>query len=303
MTRDEALVRLLEELKGRHYHFVSVTPATHARILARPDPDNPGLRDIFGWNRPFRRDQIDRDLLALLERSDCVEKTSGGLRSRVRVASLRGELFLHSAYPTDGADAIFFGPDTYRFADFIDSELPTLRSRDWIVDFGAGSGAGGVVAAKLAPTARISLVDINPAAAELARVNCAAAGIDAEVAVASTVPSDCDVVIANPPYMLDSAHRTYRDGGSMLGGEVACDWTRQALHALVPGGTLLLYTGAAVVNGEVPVLERIGSIGSEHRADVSVREVDPDVFGEELDRPQYGMVERIAVFQIKITRG
>ena len=53
-------------------------------------------------------------------------------------------------------------------------------------------------------------------------------------------------MIANPPYMMDDAGRSYRHGGGLLGGEVSLDWASQALASLTPGGTLLLYTGAAI---------------------------------------------------------
>jgi methylase of polypeptide subunit release factors len=302
VTEENPLLDLLNELKARHYHFAAVTPSTHSRVTARPLASDPGLRDIFGWNRPFRPNQIEPDLLALLQRSACLEAVNGRLKSLVRVASLEDQLFLHSAFPTNGADDVFFGPDTYRFATFVNSQLPAIPSPEWIVDMGAGSGAGGVAAAKCVPAARLSLVDINPVAAQFARINCASAGVEAEVEVSATLPMDCDLVIANPPYMADGAHRTYRDGGGLYGGELACQWVQQAMSALRPAGTLLLYTGAAVVEGEVPLLQRIRSICGAAEAELRVYEIDPDVFGEELEKPEYQDVERICLLGIRITR-
>jgi methylase of polypeptide subunit release factors len=299
---DDALLELLAELRSRRYLFTAVTPATHALVLARPRPAVLTLRDIFGWNRPFGVSEINPQILDLLGGAGAIEESCGAVRSRVRVATLGERLFLHSSFPTDAAESVFFGPDTYRFISFITSELSAVRSPEWIVDMGAGTGAGGIVAASGTRTARLTLVDINPAAARLARINGRFAGARPEVTVADRIPNGCDLVIANPPYMIDSAHLTYRHGGGLLGGEMALDWARQALSSLMPSGTLLLYTGAAIVGGGSPLLENIGRVAREAGADFSSRELDPDVFGEELSRPEYAEVERIAALGIKIVK-
>ncbi len=44
-------------------------------------------------------------------------------RSRVRWSSLGDLLLVHSAWPTDSSDAVFFGPDSYRFAQLIEDHL------------------------------------------------------------------------------------------------------------------------------------------------------------------------------------
>jgi methylase of polypeptide subunit release factors len=108
------------------------------------------------------------------------------------------------------------------------------------------------------------------------------------------LPAGADLVIANPPYMMDAGSRSYRDGGGLLGGAVAADWVTQALASLAPGGAMLLYTGAAVVNGRAPLVVELERLCSEAGAMLDLSEIDPDVFGEELDQPGYGQVERIA---------
>jgi methylase of polypeptide subunit release factors len=299
VTEDEALLELLTQLRRRDYHFTVVTPATHARVLARPLHGEPTLRDIFGWNRLFEEHQIEPQLLQLLQRSRSFESAGGQLRSLVRVASLSEGLFLHSSFPTTAADAVFFGPDTYRFVRFVRAQLRTLSPPAWIVDMGAGSGAGAISASKEV-SARLSLVEINPAAARLARINARFAGVAAEVTVDDRIPERCDLVIANPPYMIDPAHRTYRDGGALLGSELAHAWVTQALAALVAGGTVLLYSGFAAVGGKLEAVDRIRALCG--NAEFHVDEIDPDVFGEELERPEYRDVERIAALGIRITK-
>jgi methylase of polypeptide subunit release factors len=300
--KEQALSELLERLKAAGYRFTTVTPATHARVLAR-DPGGPvGLRDIFGWSRPFTAADLDEDWIALLQRGGVLETRGEQLHCAVRVSSLGPDLFLHSAFPTEADDAVFFGPDTYRFARFVAQHLPTLPPPRRIIDMGAGSGAGGLAAALLAPGARIVLVDANARALALARVNAAVAGIEAELLEEDRVPSGADLVLANPPYMMDVQGRSYRQGGDLLGGQVALDWTRQALTGLEPGGTLLLYTGAAVSAGKMPLLDALAEAAQEGDSTLVVEELDPDVFGEELEQPPYREVERIAAIGARITR-
>ena len=302
MTEGDALLELLAQLQSRDYRFTAVTPETHARVLARPRPTQLTLRDVFGWNRPFAATEIDPDILELLRRAGSAEETSGALRSRIRVASLGERLFLHSSFPTTAPDSVFFGPDTYRFCSFIAAVLADIRAPHWFVDMGAGSGAGGIVAGEQQGTPRLSLVDINPGAARLAHVNARFANVSAEIVVGDRIPEGCDLVIANPPYMIDVAHRSYRDGGAMFGGEVAFEWARQALASLRPEGTLLLYTGAAVIEGETPLLDELGRLARDEGAGLTTRELDPDVFGEELARPEYAQVERIASVGITMVK-
>jgi SAM-dependent methyltransferase len=293
MNDDDALLGLLGYLKGRSYRFHAVTPATHARVLARDAKEVPTLGDVFGWNRRFRQREVEPDLLGLMERAGILHSGPGGLSSAVRVASLGDDLFLHSAYPTDQADAVFFGPDTYRFARFIRDRWPAGTARR-VVDMGAGSGAGGIAAARLAPDASIALVDRNPQALRLARVNARAADVQVELRQADALPRGADIVVANPPYMIDPAGRAYRDGGDLFGGAVALEWVEDALGKLAPGGTMLLYTGAAVVGGEFPFVTALRGACDEAGALLEVEEIDPDVFGEELEQPAYVEVERIA---------
>ena len=300
MPRDDALLTLLLRLRELDYRFVAVTPASHERVLARCWDGPPTLRDVFGWNRPFREDQLERGLLETMEAAGIVRRGGGGLRSGLRVASLGEDLFLHSAFPTEDSDAVFFGPDTYRFARFVAEHLPRLAPAT-IADMGAGSGAGGLLAARLVPGAAVTLVDSNPAALDLARVNARAAGLAVELVHGDRLPCSPELVIANPPYMIDEAGRAYRDGGELFGGQAALEWTRDALSRLRPGGTLLLYTGAAIVGGAAPLLAGLERACGEAGAAMTWAEIDPDVFGEELAKPRYAEVERIAAIGVVVS--
>jgi len=300
VNEQEPLLQLLRDLKARRYSFTAVTPATHARVLARPWDGRADLRDIFGWSRPFQVSALDDDILRILEAADALVIDGDRLRSKVRVASLDAELFLHSAYPTDACDAVFFGPDTYRFVAFVRQHLNCLRQCKHVVDMGTGSGAGGILLAKWLGPQRVSLVDRNPSALRLAGINAAAAGVSAELVESDAIPN-ADGVIANPPYIMDKAHRAYRDGGDLFGGAVALGWVKQGLQRLRPGASFLLYTGAAYVAGEAPLMRAIEAACLEAGAGLTWQEIDPDVFGEELAQPAYRDVERIAAVGAIIT--
>lgn len=300
MTAAKALSEVLGLLKAANYHFVTITPATHARVLAREIEGPRDYRDIFGWSRSFKEGDLSPRLMDLLCVANAIERRDGRFRSKVRVASLGDDLFLHSAYPTNDADSVFFGPDTYRFARFLRDRLPRFGTAKFLVDMGAGSGAGAVVAAKLLHAEKITMVDVNSEALRLAAVNASVAGVAAETLASNSVPSGADLIIANPPYMKDSRERAYRDGGGMLGAKVALDWVGQGLSSLAPNGTILLYTGSPYLDGKAPLIDAILSICARAGASVHVDEIDPDVFGEELECPGYEGVERIAVFGLVI---
>src|SRR5690606_18228242 len=171
-AEDLALLTLLRRLDAEDYDFVPTTPETHARVLRRPAPPRPDLRDILGWSRTFRPQEAPADLAELLEAAGALERQGDVLKSAVRVARLQGRLLLHSAYPTQGRDAVFLGPDSYRFAAFLRREL-TAQDAGLVVDMGGGCGAGALTVAAVLPDAEIVVTDVNPAALRLARINAA----------------------------------------------------------------------------------------------------------------------------------
>lgn len=304
---DAALLAILRRLSSLAYRFVTPTPATHARVLKQPGRCKANdLRDVFGWSLPFDPGVVPDDILELLRTAGVLEDHAHGLRSTVRVSSLGDLLFLHSAYPTTDKDAVFFGPDSYRFADFIERNLPrggpAIRR---LADIGAGAGVGAISAGVALTDTLLVLTDVNPAALRLSRINAQAAGV-----TISTVQTDgldgvddpIDVAIANPPYIIDEGDRDYRDGGGMHGGQVSLDMAAGALDRLAPGGRLLLYTGSAIVAGRDELGEALTALSSERGCTIHYSEIDPDVFGEELSGRAYADVERIAVVGAVIIR-
>ena len=302
----EAGAALLGALDEAGYQFVTVTPESHRRILERREGELArDLRDIFGWSMAFARDTVDPALLRLLEEGGFLLAEGGHHRSKVRVSSLAGRPFLHSTYPTDDADSVFFGPDTYRFARFIEAELREERSVGTLVDFGAGCGAGGIVAAGLAEPAELVLVDVNPAALAMAEANAEAAGCEVRTVCSGNldrIEGEIDLIIANPPFIMDSAGRNYRDGGEMLGSALTLRWAEEGMRRLTGDGRMLLYSGSAIVGGEDQLLAALAEAADEAGRSLRYEELDPDIFGEELDKPAYAeaAVERIAAVGVVI---
>ena len=124
MMHTAPLLKLLAHLHAGGYRFVTPTPLTHQRVLAhREGIPAATLHDIFGWSMAFEPAAIPPGLLALMDRAQVLDNRGRQLASSVRVSSIGDDLFAHSAYPTTRDDAVFFGPDTYRFARFVQQSL------------------------------------------------------------------------------------------------------------------------------------------------------------------------------------
>jgi len=308
-NEDRALLRLAQTLREQGYAFTTVTPATHARVNARAENRTArSLVDVFGWSRPFSGDIVPAPILVLMREAGILADEGGGTwRSRVRLASLAGELFVHSGFPTVEADAVFFGPDTYRFARAIQAALQARRAPiERGADIGCGAGPAAILVAKAAPEAEVVMADINTSALRLARINAALAGTRNAIACRSNILSEVhgtfDLIVSNPPYLNDAMARAYRHGGGAFGADLSVKILDAALERLAPRGTLLLYTGTAIVNGEDLFLAQAIPRLGDRALDWSYEEADPDVFGEELESEAYRAADRIAAVVLHVTK-
>lgn len=307
-ANDLTLLQLGRRLQADGYRFITPTPLTHQRVNQRDEGQVADtLRDVFGWSRPFEPGLLSADEQRQLQEAQVIDVYDGRLKSRVRWSSLDDLLFVHSGFPTDAADSVFFGPDTYRFAQLIHAHLqqsfaPIQRA----VDIGCGAGVGAILIARARREAEVLAVDINPAALRLTAINAALAEVANVQVQASDVlqgtDGSFDLIVANPPYMADPAGRAYRNGGGTLGAGLSLRIVEQALNRLAPGGSLLLYTGVAMVDGRDPFFDTVVPRLDSTRFGWTYRELDPDVFGEELLNPGYQRVDRIAVVALTVTR-
>jgi methylase of polypeptide subunit release factors len=295
-----------QKLRKAGYHFIAITPRTHEIVIDRPcGPAS--LTSIFGWNLPFQLEEVEPDIVEHLERAELLKPVDcGKYRSSVRFATVDDLIFAHSAFPTTDKDAVFFGPDTYRFVRLLRASLGDLSGKEKlrVVDVGSGSGAGGLYAAKLlGPGAELTLADISPKALHHSSVNAVINGIAAAAVLSDAlagIDREVDVVIANPPYLVDDDQRLYRHGGGELGLSVAVRIAEQALVKLRPGGRLVLYTGTPIHDGVDLFFQALHSALQLSARHFVYEEIDTDVFGEELLKPAYSKAERIAVVGLTV---
>lgn len=303
----DALLQLGQALQRAGYRFTTVTPATHRRVNDRPANERArDLRGVFGWSRPFAPGVVPDGILALMRRAGVVRDIEDGLLcARVRASTIGERLYFHSAFPTREENAVFFGPDTYRYIAALKRAMEAIAPPRRAVDIGAGGGAGAIEVACRFPDCEAVGADINDYALELAAVNAGLAGA-ANVATAHSdllkdLDGGFDLVLSNPPYILDPKQLRYRHGGDMRGAGLSVQIVDAALARLNPGGTLLLYTGIAIVDGRDEFLETIRPRLEERCAKWSYEELDPDIFGGQLDCDGYEDVERIAAVWLRAT--
>jgi methylase of polypeptide subunit release factors len=305
---DRALVHLGQRIRSSGYRFTAVTPDTHKRVNARPkNAHATDIAGIFGWSRQFQPSVLPAELFGLMCSAEIVIPDGDRFQSVLRLSSLGEDVYFHSAYPTIDHDAVFFGPDTYRFAAaikrHIDSgRLPVQRA----ADIGCGAGPGAILLARAFPQAEVVAVDINDQALRLTRVNACLAGVSNITVQHSDLLKNTlgnfDLIVANPPYLIDPTERAYRHGGGKLGHDLSLAIVDNALDRLTPGGTLLLYTGVAMVSGVDLFYAAVKKRVEEYGAACIYEELDPDVFGEELLNPAYTNTDRIAAVVLTITK-
>ncbi|MDP4004283.1 tRNA1(Val) (adenine(37)-N6)-methyltransferase [Methylobacterium sp. NEAU K] len=160
-------------------------------------------------------------------------------------AFLGGTLRLHQ--PPRGAHRA--GTDAVLLARLL---APAAGER--LCDVGAGTGAVGLGCAALHPGVRPTLVERDPELAARARANAALNGIDAQVIEADVLgsaaerraaglrPDSFDLVLTNPPFFAEGAHRPSPHPGRATAHalpEGGLDrWIRACTAILRPGGRL-----------------------------------------------------------------
>ncbi|KPW09617.1 Uncharacterized protein ALO42_04287, partial [Pseudomonas syringae pv. atrofaciens] len=239
-----ALIALAQRLETSGYRFVTPTPLTHQHVNQRPENRTAAsLRDVFGWSRLIPESMLPVEEAQGLLAAGILERKEDGLKSRVRFSSLDDLLLVHSAFPTADEDSVFFGPDTYRFAQSINRHLQgTSHPINRAVDIGCGTGAGAMLIAVARPQAQVHAVDINPKALHFAQTNATVAGLKnmecCHSDILSGLSGNFDLIVANPPYMKDTQRRAYRHGGDALGADLSVRILRESLDRLTPGGSL-----------------------------------------------------------------
>lgn len=302
----DALVSLLALLDKQNYVNHAITPHSHAIVNARSE--NKMAKDsvgVLGWSREFVPEVLDsnplnKELFNLLLQANVLQQTKNGWKCDIRVSNYNAQRFIHSAFPTNNADSVFFGPDTYRFVRAIEQHLSSVHTQKFkrAVDICSGSGVAAIIMGLALPNCEVIGVDINDKALALSRINALAAKADNVRFVHSdllkNVEGQFDLIVANPPYLIDTLEREYRHGGGEFGEQLSLDIIDAALARLTPNGTLLLYTGSAIVAGCDAFKAKVAAKLNGLNLAYTYEEIDPDVFGEELFNPVYAVCDRLA---------
>lgn len=304
----DALLALGEALKQHGYRFITPTPSTLERVGRRPvNRYADTAEQVFGWNRPFHRNPLPAPLAAAALRAGVFvpAPAESEQRAAVRFSTLGEDLYVHSSFPTNTPDAVFFGPDSYRFANAIDAALRVRTSTvATALDIGCGAGPGALRIARACPNAEVIAADINHAALACCAINARLAGLEnihmRHSDLFGSLPLKFDLIVSNPPYLLDPQARLYRHGGGTHGEALSVRIVEHSLGRLAPGGCLLLYTGTAITDNEDPLLRAVAPVLRACGKRWEYRELDPDVFGEELDKPAYDSADRIAVVLLTV---
>ncbi|WP_027574929.1 tRNA1(Val) (adenine(37)-N6)-methyltransferase [Bradyrhizobium sp. WSM1743] len=146
------------------------------------------------------------------------------------------------------------------------------RAGDRVVDFGAGVGTAGLALARRVEGIRLSLVEIDPELAELARANAAANAIAAETIVLDVtadaqafaanglLPDSVDAVLMNPPFNDPARHRgspdQARHTAHVATGETLHAWVHAARRILRSSGALTLIWRADGIADVLAALSR-----------------------------------------------
>jgi len=146
------------------------------------------------------------------------------------------------------------------------------RASDRVVDFGAGIGTAGLALARRVAGIHLSLVEIDPELAELARTNAAANEIAAEAIVLNVTadaqafatngldPDSVDAVLMNPPFNDPVRHRgspdEARHTAHVASDETLNAWVHAARRILRSNGVLTLIWRADGIADVVAALSR-----------------------------------------------
>lgn len=156
-------------------------------------------------------------------------------------------------------DAGVFSKQNVDFGSKLLIKTMELSKGASILDIGCGYGPMGLYAAKLCPTAKVTMIDINERAVELARENARLNKIDTVEIMQSDLYEAVKgrlfhIILSNPPIRAgkETVHRTFEE----------------AVEHLHPGGAL--YVVIQKKQGAPSALTKLESIYS------SVEEVDKD---------------------------
>lgn len=252
MTVQEVLRRATE-----HLGKTSETARLDAELLLAHVLGRERIELYTDFDRPLNADELDayRALVARRARHE-------------PVAYILGEWGFRRLTLAVDARALIPRPET---EVVVERALAHLAGRDGprVLDVGTGTGAIALAIADEHPGARVTAVDVSPAALELARENAARTGLEVELlehdAAAGLPPGPWELVVSNPPYVdpddlgtLMPDVREYEPHVALVGRGATEAIAAAALDLLVAGGALVLEVGDGQAAATAALLDRLG---------------------------------------------
>ncbi|KAK4998328.1 hypothetical protein LTR66_002416 [Elasticomyces elasticus] len=325
VARQTAFLALAAHLAQQGYTFVCPTPESQARVVQQRSGEHcTTLADFFGWSLPADEKTLITLLpLALLDQlrvaSIVTAERDGLSKANFRLSNFylphigdsetvrRNSLYyIHSAFPTKDDDAVFFGPDTYFFLDFLDRASSHLsrKTPTTVVDLCCGSGAGAIHVSHAYPGSTVLGLDLNPRALGLGRINavlaeCHVDFVESNLYSAISSRTDIDLIMSNPPYIASSADGdipVYAAGGAQQGLALPLRIVEEGVKLLAKNGLLMMYTGVPISYrrpGHDPFLERLEALQDMELLEYRI--IHPDMWAEEVGKGAYAEVGRIQV--------
>lgn len=208
------------------------------------------------------------------------EKFRESVRRRAEgtpVAYLVGHKEFYSLSFRVTPDVLIPRPETellvVRLLDLAKERSAAGRGEPTIVDVGTGSGIIAVTTARSLPAARVTAIDISPAALSIARENAAAHGVAERIEflesdLFAAVPAErrFDLIASNPPYVSSAEfvklQKTVKDfeprqalEAGPQGTEVIERLVAASIERLTPGGWLLMEISPMIETAARKLLE------------------------------------------------
>lgn len=229
-------------------------PASEARMFLREVTGCSAAQVVAYPERVLPAEQAAR-YLELLERRAAGEP----------VAYLLGEREFYGRRFRVTPAVLIPRPETELIVDLVKARIAP-DAAPAILDLGTGSGALAVTLALEIPDARVTAVDLSPAALEVARGNAAALGARVRFVESdwfAALGAGCfDLIVSNPPYIVDDDPHLaegdvrFEPRSALAAGPAGLDDLARIAAAapgfLAPGGWLLMehgYDQAAAVRG------------------------------------------------------
>ncbi|MGB0806925.1 MAG: peptide chain release factor N(5)-glutamine methyltransferase [Salibacteraceae bacterium] len=175
-------------------------------------------------------------------------------------------------------------PETEELVSWV-LQSSNKSAKNTIIDIGTGSGCIPISIALELPNSKVEAIDIMPKALELAKENAIALGATVEFRLEDALnlnskPNTFDVVISNPPYVLDSEKNEMRDNVLNFEPHVALfvedsdpllfykSISKWAHKSLRNNGMLFFEINEKYAQETIQLLENIGFVNCEFKNDI-----------------------------------